>query len=77
MLVTVAWGEGVNLCLPVPLPLDRSLVACPNMCTIMLSGALGTPLPLTLSVRVPPPPRPTKHIFRIYIFFMDYLSAGL
>ncbi len=64
-MVTVAWGEGVNVCLPVSLPLNRTLIACPNTRVIMLGGVPGTPL--SLFMPLPHYPPPTKHIFRILL----------
>ncbi len=66
-------GGGGKACLPLPLPLDRSLIANPNMFAITLAGALSMS-PSSLCVR-PPSPNPIRHIFRI--LFMDYYWEGL
>ncbi len=43
--------RGVNICPLLPLALNRSLVACPNMSTVALARATGGPLtPLRISL---------------------------
>jgi hypothetical protein len=51
-MVIAAWGEGVNVLVVLPLPLARSLVACPKACATTL--AVSTDMPPSPQASTPP-----------------------
>jgi hypothetical protein len=60
LMVTVAWGEEVNECFPVTLPLDRSLVAHPTTYAMIWQGLWPCPL---VSLRASPSSPNQNNIF--------------